>query len=616
MVDGPTIANNDRAGLREFADRARTLYETLSSINALDEMNMTNIAQMSRKLAITHQVKWRENVQRIREQKRNPNLLDLVEFIERRAEVVNDPIFGRVGEAQRPPTFPLKSAGLKTRKETNNPADKDSFNVKQVDGVPKDSVSVSAATSHDSHKRSSTARIKTALQVLPVRVYGESGESIETHALLDTGSEESFLTRSLAEKLNLKEKSFDTLTVCTLAGESTVNVGRTGVTVEPLENPEHRKVKIEDIRIVEILNVKPFKPSDLSRWPHLSGISIPEIDEVTVLIGANIPEVQVHEESRTGRIGEPYAVRTILGWAILGPVGLKENDEWGRTNVHFMKYREEHLEQQLQQLLDLDNVGIGNSGSKTMSQDDRQALKILDKTVCMVNGHYEVGMLWKSEETWLPDNRNMAAAQLRTLRRKLDKNAELRGKYKAFVDDYLEKGYARKLTVEETAGRTNKTWYLPHHGVFHPKKPGKIRVVFNAAALHDGVSLNNQLYQGPDLTNSLVGVLLRFRQERIAIVADITAMFHQVKVPPKDSDSLRFLWWDYKDLEGTPEEYQMTSHIFVATDSPCCANYCLKRTAEGNKAEFSEEAVNTVKKDCSRLLERSLKVFKQGKFSV
>jgi hypothetical protein len=115
-------------------------------------------------------------------------------------------------------------AGLKTRTETNNQADKDSINVKQVDGTPKDSVSVSAATSHDSHKRSSTARIKTALQVVPVRVYGESGESIETYALLDTGSEESFLTRSLAEKLNLKEKSFDTLTVCTLAGESTVTL--------------------------------------------------------------------------------------------------------------------------------------------------------------------------------------------------------------------------------------------------------------------------------------------------------------------------------------------------------------------------------------------------------
>jgi hypothetical protein len=74
-------------------------------------------------------------------------------------------------------------------------------------------------------------------------------------------------------------------------------------------------------------------------------------------------------------------------------------------------------------------------------------------------------------------------------------------------------------------------------------------------------------------------------------------MFHQVKVPPKDSNSRRFLWWDDKDLEGTPEEYQMTSHIFGATDSQCCANYCLKRTAKDNKAELSEEAVNTVKKD-------------------
>jgi hypothetical protein len=102
-------------------------------------------------------------------------------------------------------------AGLKTRTETNK--DRDSTNVKQVDGIPKDSVSVSAAMSHDSHKRSSTARIKITLQVVPIRVYSESGESIETYALLDTDSEESFLTRALAEKLNLKEKSFDTLTV-------------------------------------------------------------------------------------------------------------------------------------------------------------------------------------------------------------------------------------------------------------------------------------------------------------------------------------------------------------------------------------------------------------------
>ena len=69
--------------------------------------------------------------------------------------------------------------------------------------------------------------------------------------------------------------------------------------------------------------------------------------------------------------------------------------------------------------------------------------------------------------------------------------------------------------------------------MFHPQKKDKIRVVFDAAAMHDRVSLNNQLHQGPDLTNSLLGVLPRLRQYPIALVADIEGMFNQVKVPQR-----------------------------------------------------------------------------------
>ena len=73
-------------------------------------------------------------------------------------------------------------------------------------------------------------------------------------------------------------------------------------------------------------------------------------------------------------------------------------------------------------------------------------------------------------------------------------------------------------------------------------------------------------------------------------------MFNQVKVPPEDSDALRFLWWETNDLES-PSEFQMTSHIFGAKDSPSCANVCLKRAAEDSKGRFSDEAVNAVTKD-------------------
>ena len=68
----------------------------------------------------------------------------------------------------------------------------------------------------------------------------------------------------------------------------------------------------------------------------------------------------------------------------------------------------------------------------------------------------------------------------------------------------------------------------PHHGVNHPQKPGKIRVVFECSAKFVGLSLNSMLYRGPDLRNSLVGVLTRFREDRVAVIADIESIFYQV----------------------------------------------------------------------------------------
>jgi hypothetical protein len=73
------------------------------------------------------------------------------------------------------------------------------------------------------------------------------------------------------------------------------------------------------------------------------------------------------------------------------------------------------------------------------------------------------------------------------------------------------------------------------------RKPGKTRVVFDCSARFKGTSLNEQLLSGPDLTNSLVGVLLRFRQEPIAMMSDVEQMFHQVYVDPKDRDVFRYL---------------------------------------------------------------------------
>ena len=110
-----------------------------------------------------------------------------------------------------------------------------------------------------------------------------------------------------------------------------------------------------------------------------------------------------------------------------------------------------------------------------------------------------------------------------------------------------------------------------------------VRVVFDCAAKYIGTSLNDQLMQGTDLNNNLIGVLMRFRQEKFAIIADIESMFHQARVDPRDRDALHFLWWPNGELHSTPEEYKMTVHVFRDTSSPSCACFCLLRTLEDNK---------------------------------
>ena len=144
---------------------------------------------------------------------------------------------------------------------------------------------------------------------------------------------------------------------------------------------------------------------------------------------------------------------------------------------------------------------------------------------------------------------------------------------------------------------TSRVWYLPHHPVTNPNKPGKVRVVFDCAATYKGVSLNNQLLQGPDFMNSLVGVLIRFRQENVALVADIEAMFHQVRVQDEDCDALRFLWWSDGDLSKTPKCYRMQVHLFGATSSPSCTAYALRRTATDHADLYEPEVISTVERN-------------------
>ena len=106
------------------------------------------------------------------------------------------------------------------------------------------------------------------------------------------------------------------------------------------------------------------------------------------------------------------------------------------------------------------------------------------------------------------------------------------------------RGAARKLTLEEEKSWTGPKFYINHLAVVNPKsKSTPIRIVFNSSHVHKGMSLNNCLAKGPDtFTNSGIGILLRWREEPIALVGDIRKMFHCVFLRPLEQHCHRFLW--------------------------------------------------------------------------
>ncbi|XP_050394219.1 uncharacterized protein LOC126812082 [Patella vulgata] len=337
---------------------------------------------------------------------------------------------------------------------------------------------------------------------------------------------------------------------------------------------------------------------DLSLHPHLKDLALPDVDvkKVTILIGKDMPELHdILEVRRSDKPGSKLqGLRGPLGWVITGTV---EGVRISKSVTCNFTHVDKDLHKLVENFWKLDDFGSKRLNIperfETESIEDKRASMILDKTTRLINGHYESGLLWKNDNVTLPNNRHQAEDRLRSLKRRFEKDDDFGKVYTKTMTDYIQKGYARKLSAEEVKRTSPRTFYLPHFGIKNENKPGKVRIVFDAAAEYDGTSLNKQLLTGPDRTNNLVGVLLRFRQDKVALAADVESMFHQVRVRKEDQDSLRFLWWTH-GFDKPLDEYVMTVHIFGAADSPCSANSALLRTAKDNELEFDTEAVKTI----------------------
>lgn len=229
------------------------------------------------------------------------------------------------------------------------------------------------------------------------------------------------------------------------------------------------------------------------------------------------------------------------------------------------------------------------------SVEDQLFLDIMEKEFFKDSSNSWVAPLpFRKPRRRLPNNREFAKRRFMSLRRNLDKRPKMRNDFTEFMQRILDNDHA-ELAPPLQDGQ--ESWYLPSFGVYHPKKTGQIRVVFDSSAQFDGVSLNDVLLSGPDLNNSLLGVLIRFRKDPVAITADIQQMFHCFLVREDCRDVLHFLWHRDNDLTKEVVDYRIRVHVFGNSPSPAVAIYGIRRAAREEEKEYGSDVSKFTEQD-------------------
>ena len=472
------------------------------------------------------------------------------------------------------------------------------------------------------------------LDILPVRVCCD-GREVLTYALLDPGSSMTFCEPVLIKRLGLKgkgstcETSVETLTT---KRPECLKSECYSISVKPLDGSNEFEIKnvvvVEQIPVtVECRNMR----YDLERFDHLRDVKLPHVHNatVTLLIGndnylAQFP-LEVRMDSDT-KASSPCAIKTPLGWVLKGPEshhsdpkpakrgrsfllchsqipdymnGLKDSiiTEDGEISPSDKGLEASDVDSLLSWLRS--NAEVQEFGMR-YSLEDVVSYELMNKSIKYIDGHFQLPLLWRNSGIILPDSLPMAKRRLESVKRRLNRDKKLRSKYCAEMQALLNDGYIERVPEpgeEKIAPVEKRVWYVPHHPVLNSNKPEKVRIVHDCAAQSHGTSLNENLMKGPDYINSLMGVLLRFRSGKIAIVSDIKKMFFQVRCDPDHRDALRFLWYPDGNLDLEPVKYRMKVHLFGAKSSPSCAMFALLKTAKEFGKYFDPKVASVIREN-------------------
>uniref|UniRef100_A0A5S6QN79 DUF1758 domain-containing protein n=1 Tax=Trichuris muris TaxID=70415 RepID=A0A5S6QN79_TRIMR len=429
------------------------------------------------------------------------------------------------------------------------------------------------------------------LQTAQARLVAPNGNTALVMCLLDVGSQRSFVRKDLADNLGLKGTS-ECISILTFGNRQVRHEVTRSVTFS-LTAVTHGRLRkwLSALCVRQICEPIGTNPPLMTEWTHLHGCHLADqfprnTTEIDVLIGADYYYDFVSKDIRKGAADEPVAVQSVFGWILCGKTGRVTNK--AATALLCRISEEESANLLLQRFWQLDAIGIAPDESRDSSNAECQ----YSKWPIQFNGErYIVTLPWRSEMK-LPNNYSYVLQRLEQVENQMKRKPEERQVYIATIQEYIDKGWVEEVPL---AAEKGKVWYLPHHAIIRVKDSvKKCRIVFDGSASYRGFSLNDMLSSGPTLQNDLLAILLRYRRFRIAIQADIEAMFLQIELQPKDRDFVRFLW---RRLE--PHERLMTMRFtrvcFGLKSSPFLAMAVIRKLALDKSAQYRKASAEVLR---------------------
>ena len=440
-----------------------------------------------------------------------------------------------------------------------------------------------------------------ALQTALEKVKGVKKEC-RVRILFDTGSHKSFITAEAVDKIGLPVVRREKLGIQAFGSkEAEVRVREVvDVCLSPLHESE--RVVISCYVVDEISSIPNVHPEVVRQlYTHLTGIWFSDVCRaeetlaVDILIGSDAVWEFQEGTSIRGGPGEPVAIRTKMGWVLFGPLKLtgKEFKSANSAVVNFLPsvnqdVDKRNIEENVNRLWDLETLEI--------RQNDEVHETVKDDIIFTGN-RYSVGLPWKIGHNKLPSNYENCVARLQGQLRKFKKDPIIFEECNKIVTEQLENGVIEPVAELDEAERVH---YLPSQTVVRAEaETTKVRLVFDASCKDRkaGTSLNDCLHVGPSLTPFLFDILLRFRENRVALVGDIEKAFLNIEVNPADRDCLRFLWVsDIKDKEPEIMVYRYRTVVFGFRSSPFLLNAVLQhhiKTYQEEDPEFASKLLHS-----------------------